>query len=446
MSAPHRAATLADTRFGRFPYDPARLPFFYGWAVLGCGTIGVAMSAPGQTVGVSVFTDFLIDALHLSRSALSFAYLLGTVASALLLSRIGRLYDVYGGRWVAGVAAVAMALVLLGLSVSPAIVAGLSSLLPPGAAPAVAFVVIAFAFFLLRLSGQGTLTLASRNMVMEWFEQRRGLVNALLGVAVAFGFSSAPSLFEGLIQHGGWQWAWRVLAAAAAGFAVFALLTYRRRPEDHGLLPDGGASARTRRTHQETHAGRAFTLAEARRTYTFWVFALTATLGGLLVTALTFNVVSIFADAGMSRVRAVSVFLPVAFIAVSFEFGGSWLSDYVKLKYLAMLQLLGVMLVAVALATLRDGWPYVLLIVGLGMMQGMFSIVVGLAWPRFFGRAHLGQISGFAMAMIVTGTAVGPWLFSIARDLSGSYMPAAIGCGVLGLCLAVAAWRAERPA
>ena len=63
------------------PFEPARFPFFYGWILLGSGTIGLLMSAPGQTVGVSVFTDSLIEALGLTRSLLSLGYLVGTLAS-----------------------------------------------------------------------------------------------------------------------------------------------------------------------------------------------------------------------------------------------------------------------------------------------------------------------------------------------------------------------------
>ena len=73
-------------RLANFPFDPARLPFFYGTVVLVCGTLGVLVSAPGQTVGVSVFTDFLIQAHQLSRSWISFAYLAGTIAGAGLIT------------------------------------------------------------------------------------------------------------------------------------------------------------------------------------------------------------------------------------------------------------------------------------------------------------------------------------------------------------------------
>lgn len=435
----------SDSRFGRFPFDPARLPFFYGWVVLACGTLGVLMSAPGQTVGVSVFTDFLIEAHGLSRSTLSLAYLLGTIASALLIARAGRLYDRFGGRWVAAIAAAGLALVLIELSVSPAISHGLAGLLPARFEAASAFVVMTLSFFVLRFFGQGLLTLASRNMVMEWFEKRRGMANAVVGISVAFGFSSTPRALEALIQAGGWQWAWRALAAMVAVFALLALLAYRRRPEDHGLKPDGPLGARARKTHAETEAGRAFTLQEARRTYSFWVFSLSAVMSALLLTACTFHIVSIFGDAGMSRERAVTIFIPAAFIGVGFEFLASWLSDYVKLKYLAMIQLAGIVILSLALSLLADGLPVLIVMLGMGMMQGLFGVVVSVTWPRFFGRRHLGAISGFAMSLIVAGTAIGPYLFSFVRDFSGSYAPAMLGCGLIGCGLLLAATRAERP-
>ncbi|MCK5198258.1 MAG: hypothetical protein KAR21_07900, partial [Spirochaetales bacterium] len=53
---------------------PPVLPFSYGWIILIVGTIGVLMSIPGQTMGVSVFTDFLIEALEISRTGISTTY------------------------------------------------------------------------------------------------------------------------------------------------------------------------------------------------------------------------------------------------------------------------------------------------------------------------------------------------------------------------------------
>ncbi len=411
----------AQQRVQNFPFNPVRFPFFYGWIVLSAGTLGILMSAPGQTVGVSVFTDSLIEALAIDRNLLSFGYLLGTLSSAALLMKIGRFYDRYRARIVATVAALALALTLLLLSVTPQIAGGLGRLLRFIPQVAIAFTVITVGFFLLRLSGQGVLTLASRNMVMEWFEARRGFVNAILGVSISFGFAMAPRVFESLVSANGWQGAWRWTAGAVAMFAVFAFLVFRDTPEAHGLLPDGGAKEIKGRRHAETAVGVSFTLKQARRTYSFWLFASALFLSALLMTAYTFHIISIFGDVGIPRGEAVTVFFPASVVAVSFQFSGSWLSDRIKLKYLVMVHTFGMTLLGVGIATLGPGALVWLAVAGHGVAQGVFGIVSNITWPRFFGREHLGAISGLATALTVAGSAIGPYFFSLLRDVTGSY-------------------------
>ena len=58
-------------------------------------------------------------------------------------------------------------------------------------------------YFGVRFSGQGAMTSASRNLLLLWFERRRGLVSGVSGVFVSLGFSLAPSLLAMLID--GWQ-------------------------------------------------------------------------------------------------------------------------------------------------------------------------------------------------------------------------------------------------
>lgn len=435
---PHRSHPGSPKGLRNFPFDPARLPIFYGWGILALGTLGIVMSGPGQSIGVSVFTDFLIDELGLTRSLLSLAYLLGTVGSALLLVQAGRVYDWFGARVVTTVAAGSLAVVLVGLTLAPATADLLGGRW-------MAFAVISVGFFLLRFSGQGMLALASRNMVMEWFDRRRGLANAFMGVSVSFGLSYAPRVFDDLIQTFGWQGAWRAIAVAVAAFAVLAFLLCRDTPEAHGLLPDGPLREGTRARHRDAEAGRAFTLREARRTYAFWVFALSLMMAGLVMTAYTFHVVSIFGEAGMGRSRAVAVFLPAAVVAVVLEFAGSYISDYIRLKYLAVLQLAGLVLLTLSVAFLRPGVAVIGAIVGQGIMWGMFGILSSVTWPRYFGRPHLGAVSGFATALTVAGTAVGPYVYSLGRDLTGGYAAPALGCTLLAAVLLVGATRADRP-
>ena len=84
------------------PFDPARWPFFYGWAVLFWGMVGVLVSVPGQTTGVSAFIEPLLRDLGISRLQLSGAYLFGTLTSSLLITPSGKLFDRIGARRMSG--------------------------------------------------------------------------------------------------------------------------------------------------------------------------------------------------------------------------------------------------------------------------------------------------------------------------------------------------------
>ena len=83
------------------PFSPNRIPVFYGWIALFAGIIGILMSIPGQTMGVSVFTDHLIRDLPVDRVQLSTAYMIGTIMSGFIITYAGILYDRMGARIIA---------------------------------------------------------------------------------------------------------------------------------------------------------------------------------------------------------------------------------------------------------------------------------------------------------------------------------------------------------
>ena len=99
-----------------FPFRPAALPFYYGWAVLVASIVGIVMSAPGQTIGVSVFTESLLEATGLSRIEFSNAYLIGTLISGLLLPYAGSVIDRIGARRGVVLASVGLGAVLAYMS------------------------------------------------------------------------------------------------------------------------------------------------------------------------------------------------------------------------------------------------------------------------------------------------------------------------------------------
>ncbi len=403
-----------------FPFK-FKLPFSYGWIALVAGTIGVIMSIPGQTMGVSVFTDFLIDSLQISRTGLSTAYLIGTILSSLLLSRGGRFYDRFGAKITALIAALAMTIVLYYLSCIDTIKESISSqgILTPGIT---AFILLAAGFFVLRFFGQGILTMVSRNMVVKWFDKKRGLIVAIMGSFTAFAFSLSPKLFNSMIDIYNWNGTWRIIALVAFPIFILIIIIFFRdwKPESDkerfaSLQDKIPVTELTQRDSKDT------TLKDALKTRVFWSYNIAIALMSMFGTAFTFHIVSIFSYAGMDRAVAVSVFIPISIISVIISFTGSTLSDYISLKIILALELIGLSIASFALIFLRPGVPVIFLIAGMGIANGTFVVLLNIAWVNTFGKLHLGTISGYAMGWTVAGSALGPFLFSFLRDLYGNY-------------------------
>ncbi len=428
------------------PFAPSRFPFFYGWVILGAGTIGMLMSVPGQTVGISAFTEDLLHDLQVNRDNLSLAYLVGTLFSGLMITRAGKLYDKYGARIMAFSAGVLLGLILLYLTRVGRIADFMqrADWISPAAAT---FVLLSFGFWGIRFFGQGMLTMTSRNMVMKWFDKRRGMANAVLGIFTALGFSLAPQVLSKVINILEWRGAWVFLAfLVGILFTIFVLIIFRDNPEHCGLKPDGRMRIRKGKARPPSLPEKNFTLKEARLTLAFWAFTLALALTSLFVTGLTFHVVSIFETSGMTAEKALGIFVPTSIVAVVVQFIFSYLSDFVKLKYLLMLFLSGMITSTLGLFLLA-GQPaaYYIIIAGNGIVWGMYAVLIGVTWPRFYGLKHLGAISGFSLSLAVFGSAMGPYLFSLSLKFTGSYGAVALLCLSLSVILLVLSVRADNP-
>jgi MFS family permease len=423
----------------QWPFDVRRLPFFYGWAIWLFSTMGFLMSIPGQTMGMAVFTDAFIETLGLSRTQLSITYFFGTLGSALFLTRAGRWYDRLGARTMMVGASLGLALVLLYIS-SVDLLAGAIAGWTGWALGVVTFPLIMLGYFGVRFAGQGVMTSASRNVLLVWFERRRGIVSGSRGVFVSLGFSLAPLLLALLIGQFGWRGALLVMALAlGAVFSVLALIFLRDSPESCGLLPDGASSKGHPLGGKMSPAGADRTLSHARRTPVFWLYSCGLSIHALFGTAVTFHIVAIFAEAGRGQGEAFGFFLPQALVATSVNLVASWLADSRRLKPFLLLMLLAFLFGGCGLLNLHAPWGYWLLVVGFGAGGGLWGVLSNLAFVRHFGRLHLGEISGLNTALTVFASAVGPVLFSLGYDWVGSYRAPAFACTVgLGVLLLVA--------
>ncbi|MCH2373691.1 MAG: MFS transporter [Planctomycetes bacterium] len=410
--------------FTDVPFAPRRSPFFYGWIVVIFGTLGMLFSISGQTMGVGVFTESLLNVLTLSRLELAKAYLYGTVASGLLLPFAGRLYDRWGARVLVVVSSSLLGMSLYYLSQCDRIsdtVEPLTSL----KRGAVELGVLSVGFFFVRFFGQGVLTMVSRSMISKWFHRHRGLATGLSGILVTSGFSYSPRILQQLIDALGWRESWHVLGLLTGiGMALIGWIFFRDNPEECGLRMDGAAPESDSHPIDDAPnpaSEHEFTLGEALRTYPFWVFTSALALPALIGTAMTFHIQSFGAKAGMNATESVQIFLGMAVCGVVVNVVSGWLSDRIRIKYLLWTQLLGLTSGTLGLLAFGHGLGRLAVIAGMGVNQGVWSILMAVVWPRFYGRLHLGAIVSVTMSALVLASAVGPYLFSVSEEMTGSY-------------------------
>jgi sugar phosphate permease len=382
----------------------AASPVYYGWVILIAGTLGVALTLPGQTIGVSAFLDNIIADLGISRSTVALMYTLGTLGGSFLLPFIGRFLDRRGPRLAATIIATvfALACVLLG-SVQNVIM-------------------LVVGFVLIRGFGQGALTLVSFHIINLWFVRKRGFAVGVAGLGFALTSAIFPRfVLEPLITNFGWRSAYMLLGLGIAVIMIpIAALLFRTHPEAYGLVPDGNAHTETNKTNiQEIN----YSLRDARRTSIFWLFLAAGFTVACLGTGLIFHHYDIVASSGLSRLDAAIIFGYLGLVSGVANFSTGVLLDRIPPRFVLALPL--VLLGINLLLAPRVASSVLIAVYGVsfGVSQGMFGAINGSVFAHYFGRRHIGEIKGFVTTVMVAGTALGPLIFALGRDAFGSYGP-----------------------
>lgn len=392
------------------PAPPRARTTFSGWRVVALCAVVLGLSGPGQTAGVSVFIDPLIEGLGLSRGTVSTAYLVGTLAGALAMPRIGRLLDQRGARWTLTVVAGAFGVVL-------AAMAGVMGV-----------VTLLLGFAGIRMLGQGGVSLIATTAVAPWFDRRRGTA---IGVTAAVGsalMSLVPVLSAFLIVRLGWRATWVVLGALVW---LVLLPVARRGLIDHpadvdqhvdGLDPAARAAAEAADTRTRP-ATVDRTRDEAIRTPMFWAITGAVTATGMIGTGLAFHQIDLLGEQGLTPVQAAANFLPQtgAALVVTLLVGAMVDRFAPRWVLLASMVLLGAAMLGVGLVS--PGLTAALYGMAVGAAGAAARALEGAAFPQLFGTRALGEIRGVVHGLSVASTALGPLALSLGRDLTGSYLP-----------------------
>ncbi|MGO1058346.1 MFS transporter [Planococcus sp. FY231025] len=377
--------------------------FHYGWVIIAIAALSQFFSGPGQTYSNSIFIDYYIEQFGWSRSTVSGVYSAATLAAGFLLFFIGRLIDRNGSRKMAVIVSLALAAACLFNSF-------VTNLL-----------MLFIGFFFIRLLGQGSMALISSSLIPQWFVKKRGRAISIAAIGGLVSSAAFPLMNVWLIDAFGWRVSWLILGAIiVVCFTPLAFFLIQNTPEDMGLLPDNGkggkADGKLPRSEEVS-----WTVQEAAKTRSFWLLLACAAIPGIVNTGLTFHLVSIFAERSLPRETAAAILSMTALIGLPMTFLAGRLLEHIKVQYMLAIVFFGE-IAAVLLILQMDSLPAAVAF-GLvwGTSMGIERIVMSVVWPNYFGRKHIGSISGISMAMIVTGSAIGPLPFGVAFDLFGGY-------------------------
>ena len=307
-------------------------------------------------------------------------------------------------------------------------------------------------FIALRMLGQGSLGLGCTNLINQWWVRRRGMVMGISGMAGSLiSLGGFPNLVNWLLPIYGWRSTYILLGIILTFvMAPVAFIFFRNHPEDYGLQPDGGESRTFRfRKRRQTPTGWTevhWTLGEAMCTSVFWILVASLSAISMLSTGLFFHMVSIFTDNGLTPNLAAAVFVPIAVTTAIVNWGSGLLVDRVPLRILLAIGLFFQALSLLMACSLSDITLVLVFGVVLGISSGLIRILGSVIWAVYFGRHHLGSITGFTSMMTITGSALGPMPLGIGRDLLGSYNLALMISAAIPILLGILGLFIEDPA
>lgn len=414
--------TQADTTIKRKPSG------FYGWYIVFIAGLSIFFSGPGQTYSISTFIESYIDHFGWSRSLVSGIYSSATLVAGILLLFVGRLIDQYGQR---------LMMVIVGILFSLACL--WNSMVTQ---PWMLFV----GFFLIRLLGQGSMTLIPNTLVPQWFIRQRGRAMSLMAVGGFLSSALVPPINGYLINRLGWQYSWIIWGLLLLLiFVPLAFFFVRNRPEDMGLEPDNGVSNRQDHRANSFLTERSWTLKEAIKTRAFWFILYCVGVPALVNTAMVFHLPSILKGNGLDMNLATIALSIMAMVGFPMTFVAGYAVDLLKASRVLAIAYVAQLTVLICFLHVKSPQWIVIIAIIWGIQNGVEQITLNVIWPNYFGRAYLGSIRGVSMMTTVISSAFGPVLYGMAYDYFHGYKEVMLATMLLPAIAILSALALKKP-
>jgi len=380
---------------------------FYGWWIIIFGSL---INAVGMGILYQSFTVFFLPLkrdLAVSSAAISLLYGAARLEGGIEGPIVGHLIDRFGSRMMiffgAGMAGVG--LILLATTHS--------------------FWSFFFIYvFVVSLGSNAGFFHPLTAAVNNWFIRQRGVGFACIGASASIGGMIMAPVLAYIILHYGWR-----TGAVSAGMAILivalpASLPIHRSPEAIGLLRDGkspGENGIGESGYAPLHPiDTDFSVKEALKTTTFWLFMGILSLRLFVTVALNTHFVPILVWKGVSETTAAYMVSLYAFSSIFSMLGIGWIGDRWNKSFLCSICVI----------------PLIVTMAGLTFTQSplfiyffpvAFAVAMGIAplgWSMlgdFFGRRSYATLRGIMGISYGTATFISPIYGGWVYDTTGSY-------------------------
>jgi MFS family permease len=376
-----------------------KAPTFYGWrivwACLFIAFIAWSFALYGPSVYIYALSEKSGWSVGLISMALTFSFLINAFSIGFVGSIIGR----HGPKVIMAVGAVLMALGI----------AAIGQITRPWQA----FI----AFPIMGLGWSCLSTIAISASIAPWFERFQGkaISIALLGASLG-GMLGIPITLM-LVSWLGFSLAMATIAALVVlGVVPVALFVLRRRPQDIGLEPDGqpGDGAHV------PSANRPWTRAQALQT--FALRSTIVTFGIALMVQLGFlshqvNLLQTFVTPTVTA----TIVLTSGALAFLGRVLLARVADRLNIRWIAsgVLVLSAAGLIVTAMA--NTALPLIIGTLLFGFNVGNLTTLPALIVRREFGAVSFGKVFGITGTFMQLISALGPAIFGLMHDRTGSY-------------------------
>lgn len=410
---------------------------YYGWIIVAVLTVANFTQVGEFNPVLAVFIRPFGEDFGWSRADVSLGITIGSLGGGMIGPIMGPLIDRYGARVVLLVFQIIFGTCLLSL-------AFLNGSLPH----------FLIAYSLGRMVVQGGTSLAIQVAVANWFQRRRGRAMGMTIIGTRGGQAVLPAIVAGINETAGWRWAWVFLGGIVWVFAIVPCLIFvRRRPEDMGLLPDGATAAPAPVAGEPAVApppvDDSWTLREAVRSRSLWLLTAASALTYFVGAGVNLHLYPYLVDRGLTATEA--IFAASSFFAMAAVGSVLWgtFGDRIPLRFGVGI-VLAMASVSMWLLMATDNLLIAMVFsVFYGMSFGGTQTFIGIMWATYFGRGHVGSISGAMLPIQLTTNAMGPYFGGWSYDTTGSYFLAftvfAIASAIGSACAFFAGAPRRRP-